>query len=156
MKKAKYLLFIPVVIPLLLCYLYVKLPDGYDFPNQGIDILSIELFYNENPRNLEEDRFDFLKLLDEAESNSFMEQIYNLETSYHHPPKSAYGGYLARVTYVNGDVEIYGSHSIQRISYGTETHYGYSGFYFRNEEMFLEIFSKYVDISDYPYPSFSY
>lgn len=125
--------------------------ETYMFPNTSELVESIELIYNqaENGEGADEQNFVIIKELDQAEITSFMEGVYKLETRRGGtPPLWGYGYYIARVTYSNGDVEMLGSINIEFIKAG-EGRSGVGNYYFVGDT-FLNLFSQYVSIEEYP------
>lgn len=128
-------------------------PTSYQFPNKSIPIDSVELFHNMNPGGIgiDENNMDLLLTLEDSEINGFMEDIYELPTERcGTPPPYGYGEYIAKVTYENGDIEMFGSKNIVYIPSG-ERSYGV-GEYFFEATTFEKLFSQYIDISTLPVP----
>lgn len=139
-----------VILALLLCLVGCKsdAPD-YTFQNQGEAIVSIELIHNHNEYGfgIDETNFHSIEFLDKEELVSFMNQIYDLEITCvdFMGPLFGYGEYFARVTYLNGDIEIYGSGNIEYVE-ADDTPSGFGIFYFQNPDEFLNVLLTYIDI----------
>lgn len=126
-------------------------PDAYPFPNQNTPIQSIDLLHNRNPGGIgtDEENMELLLMLKQSEFEDFMDDLYTLPTRRcGTPPPYGYGEYIAKVTYENGDVEMYGSLNIVHISSG-QTSYGVGDYAF-TDDSFESLFSKYVDLSALP------
>ena len=149
MKKVILILFLFLIL-LPGC---ISKPDAYPFPNRNIPIQSIDLLHNRNPGGIgtDEDNMDLLLSLGQSEFHNFMDALYSLPTRRcGTPPPYGYGEYIAKVTYENGDVEMYGSLNIVHIPMG-ETSYGVGDYIFADDS-FDSLVSEYVDISALPEP----
>lgn len=150
MKKYVLVLLILLLV-LCLCRCFFR-SEEYEFQNTLDMVVSVELLYNHNESPSGYDTFDFtlIRELEPEEIITFMNDIYQLETSRGGgtPPRWGYGWYIAKVVYSNGDVEMLGSYNIEYIACG-EDQTGVGIYYFA-DDAFEEVFSKYVDISQYP------
>ena len=117
MKK----LIVIILILLLLCGCKT-MPDEYPFKNANDNIVSVELLYNPHANEGHHDYpFELSCVLGESESVNFMNRVMQLETSKClTPPPSNYGFYIARVTYDDGDVELFGTWHIEFVENGSE------------------------------------
>lgn len=146
------------VLPILLllsCLLSAcpRKPDVYPFPNRSVPVKSIALIQNCNPGGIgiDEEKMVILRTLAPSEFSVFMDGVYALPTKRcGTPPPYGYGEYIAKVTYENGDVEIFGSENIVWIPMG-ESSYGVGEYFFAGDS-FKVMFSQYVDITVLPEP----
>lgn len=100
---------------------YVRLQQPYGFPNRGKAVASVELIYNKYTGDTCRLFWDtyVVGVLDEDETNGFMEALCCQETKTVEKATSfGYGEYIVRVTYANGNMEIYGSDCIESIKAG--------------------------------------
>lgn len=112
-----------------------QMEPTYAFPHGVEDIESIDLLLNNNVDafSLDKDALVLIRRLEESEINMFMNEVYELETSYTiSPPLRGYGTYVAKVTYSNGDVEMLGSEHIEFIYAGTDPT-GVGAYYFTGD-----------------------
>lgn len=133
-------------------------PSTYPFPNRQVEIISIELFHNQNDDGygIAENNFLLLKELEAEEIPQFMEDIYALTTKRRDGgPLWGYGAFFAKVTYMNGNIEYLGSHNIEFVTVGDITTAasgketsGFGSYYF-DSESFVAVFSEYADISEF-------
>ena len=96
-------------------------PTSYIYPNQTIEVVSIEIVLNQNSENtgINEDNFDILADLNEEDFVLFTKKIQSLKTYRKRGgPLWGYGKYFARITYINGDIEILGYENIEFIKKG--------------------------------------
>lgn len=95
----------------------------------------------------DKDLFVLVKNLDTEEVSSFMQEVYELETSFSvSPPPRGYGEYIAKVTYANGDVEMLGTVHIEYIEYGAEPT-GVGAYYFKGDTI-EQLIMKYAGLLD--------
>lgn len=144
---------IAIVLMLTLLTGCTKQDPTYPFPNRDVEIVSVELLHNMNVNCIciDESKLVLLRTLDEDEIVEFMNACYQLQTKdMGTPPNSGYGEYVARITYVNGDIEIYSTYNIELIPAGKEAQ-GCGTHYFP-VRIFDEVFAQYVDISKLPEP----
>lgn len=149
------ILFLGVFPVIMLWMLPERVPSSYPFPNPLEDIVSVELLYNHNGSNgdrTDESNIQIIRELSKEEIPAFMKKVYALETKRYNPPLWGWGCYIARVTYCNGDVEMLGSLNIEYIAAGMEPT-GTSAYFFTNNG-FTNVFSDYIDTTEYPW--FSY
>lgn len=95
----------------------------YSFPNRDVEIISIELLSNPNHNTRGEDGLNMtlLRTLIGDEIPAFMEQCYDLPTSrMGTPPSTWYGPCVAKIYYVNGDIEIFSTYNIELIPAGSK------------------------------------
>lgn len=139
MKKRSWIIL--AVILLLVIYMFHKTPDEYPFPNAAEPVVSVELIHNQNPEGfgIDESNFEILCVLDEEASRSFLERIQELPTGRGSQPFWGYGPYLARVTYENGTVEIFGCSNLELIEKGDEP-CGFGSYSFQHDA-FMEVFA---------------
>lgn len=84
--------------------------------------------------------------LDASEIPVFMDAVYALPTKLcGTPPPYGYGEYIAKVTYENGNIEMYGTANIVFIPAG-EMSYGVGDYVFAGNG-FLDLLSQYIDIA---------
>lgn len=130
-----------------------RIPSDYPFPNQSEPILSIELLHNRNDggQGTNAENMYLIRALSESEIHEFMKAVYALPTEKcGSPPPWGYGEYIARISYQNGDVEMYGPYAIELIPKGSET-WGVGTHCFSGNG-FEKLFSQYVDLSELPDP----
>lgn len=128
-------------------------PPTYQFPNQSVTIKSIELLHNMNPdgQGTDENNMVLLRTLNEEECAEYMAAIYSLPTeSCGPPPPWGYGEYVTRITYENGDIEMYGPYNIELIEVGEEV-WGVGDYYFPGDG-YERLFAEYVNIAELPEP----
>lgn len=91
--------------------------ESYLFANSLEDVVSIELLHNRNENGIGTDEANIYLIysLKEDEFSGFMEELYSLESDRNAPPSWGYGDYIAKVSYSNGDVEMFGSLHIEYI-----------------------------------------
>ena len=89
------------------------------------------------------DSLIYEKLLVKDEIESFMSEIYKLETRRCYPPMWGWGDYVAKVTYSNGDVEMLGSSNIEYVEHGTSAT-GDGPYSFWKYGAFDEVFLRYL------------
>mgnify|MGYP006967349553 CR=1 FL=1 len=156
MKKR--ILIAACIIICIVAFLLIRLnwqPEAYPFPNKNVEIKKVELLRNLNSEGygILEENFLLLAELDTDEINTFMTDIYELETNRRNGgPLWGYGEFFARVTYANTDVEYLGIGNIELVS--NDHHDGISsgsqqsgfGSYYFSPDEFLSIFVKYADI----------
>lgn len=144
--KKYFILFLIILLALSGCRTDASV---YEFRNQGEQIVSIELIQNLNQygEGTDETFFHGLATLSGEECTDFMQQLCQLRIKSigYRNPLWGYGAYFARVTYVNGDIEIYGSENIEYIACGDDPT-GFSLFHFEDEEAFLDVLSGYINI----------
>jgi len=122
-----------------------RISDVYEFANRDVTIEKIELLYY--PASIdfdaERNKFWFIRELEAEEIAVFMEQLYELPTKRARPtPLSDYGPYIARVSYINGDTEYFGSWHIELVEAGTNR---FSvGVYYFPGDCFEELFFSYA------------
>lgn len=122
-----------------------RVPETYEYVNQNIPILKIELIYHPWVIDDEQERLAFEKIrdLEPEEVSSFMNAVYELPTRRARPtPPSNYGLYIARVFYENGDVEYLGSSHVELVEKGTESYA--VGYYYFPGDAFTELFLEYA------------
>lgn len=122
----------------------------YEFTNSMEEIISIELLHNRNEGGVgtDEENIDLIYELNEEEFESFMDDIYDLETARCYPPFWGYGDYIAKVTYSNGDVEMLGSLHIEFIPSEGVDLAGYGDYFFKDAEAFIQILEEYCELPD--------
>ena len=115
MKK----LVIIVLTFLLLCGC-TTMPDEYQFKNANDSIISVELLYNPYfNEGYHEDPFELICILDDISAKEFMDQVITFDTQKCiTPPPGNYGFYVARVTYSDGDIELFGTRHIEYVASG--------------------------------------
>lgn len=115
MKK----LIVIILILLLLCGCKT-MPDEYQFKNANDSIISVELLYNPYfNEGYHEDPFELICILDDISAKEFMDQVITFETQKCiTPPPGNYGFYVARVTYSDGDIELFGTRHIEYVESG--------------------------------------
>ena len=121
-----------------------RMPDEYSFPNTSGTVLSVELIHNINPEGvgIDETNFEILCVLDVEASQSFLKEIQSLPTHRRYTgPFWGYGPYFARITYMNGDIEIFGCHHFEFIENGAEPT-GFGSYKFQHDD-FMKVFSSY-------------
>ena len=98
-----------------------QVPSTYQFPNRNEEIISIELLSNYVEKTEDGVKYHFVVLqkLDKKEIPEFMDRVYQLETARFYPPLRNYGKYIARITYANGDIELYGTSHIELVEAGS-------------------------------------
>lgn len=112
-----------VFFSLIICLTACVNDEPYPFPNQGQQIKSIELLHNQNENGQGTDASNMvvLKTLDAGEVPVFMDKLYALSTKHAGtPPPWGYGAYIAKVTYENGDIEMFGTLNIEFIKVGAQ------------------------------------
>ena len=142
MKKAAIIFFLASM------FLCGCVSREYTFPNKDQPIESVEMLYNPhaNNGNIGGD-MEILRSLTIEEAYSLLQALYKLETGRcTTPPPTGYGFYVIRVTYTNGDVEIFGSRHIEFIENGDEPKW--IGSYYFPGDAFLDLFSQYVEIEE--------
>jgi len=121
--------------------------DPYPFSNALEDVVKIELLHNRNENGIgtEEANICLIYSLAEEEFSAFMEELYAIETDRKMPPKWGYGDYIAKVSYSNGDVEMFGLLHIEYIPSERDENYlyGYGMYCFENREEFIRLLEKY-------------
>lgn len=148
----KHFVFI-CAVALLLCSCS-RIPDTYSFPNRMESIVSVEFFHNMNPGGFGVDGSNMVMLysLNEKEMTDFMDALYALPTErVGTPPPWGYGRYVVKVSYKNGDVEMYGSSNMEFIQAGEQT-WGVDDYCFTSRADFEALFAKYADIHNLPDP----
>ena len=115
----------------------------YPFENRNEPITGIELLYypwidDETEPFIE---FVLIRKLSDEEIPSFMEELYNLPSSFViGSPLGNYGAYIARVSYENGDTEYFASRHNELVKAGEEPYavgvYSFKGDSF--DKLFLE------------------
>lgn len=134
-----------VLVFLFLLILCPRVSRTYEFSNPLENIVSIELLINSNDvGKAEVDKLIFQKSLSTEEIESFMEEIYELETRRCYPPMWGWGEYIARVTYSNGDIEMLGSGNIEYIESGSFAT-GDGPYAFWGYGIYEEVFLRYLD-----------
>lgn len=133
-----------LLVAILLCGCSKK-PETYQFSNSLENIVSIELILNQNKVVLEPsfDCFYLIKELDTQEIQSFMNEVYFLQTKKvgTPPPFLSYGDHVAIVTYTNGDIEMLGTTNIEYVEAGNSL-VGVGDYQFVGDA-FEEVFLKY-------------
>ena len=147
----KNLIFVALFLILILCSCSgnEEMLPVYEFVHPMDEIVSIELLYNGNTNGsgTDESKFRLLNSLSEDDMTLFMNEVYQLETSYCiNPPPRGYGLYIARVTYSNGDVEMLGTRHIEFIPSGAEPT-GVGAYYFAGDAI-DKLILQYVNSSD--------
>lgn len=134
------------VIPFFILFcIFPPVSRTYEFPNSTDHIVSIELMVNSNEvGEAEEDKLITQKSLSMDEIESFMDEIYKLETRRRYPPMWGWGDYVARVTYDNGDVELLGSGNIEYVESGSLAT-GDGPYVFWGYGIFEEVFLRYLE-----------
>ena len=130
-----------------------RIPATYQFPNRQESIESVVLLHNMNRfgQGTDETNMQVLKVLSDEEIVEFMDSLYSLPTERDGtPPSWGYGEYIAKVTYENGDVEMFGSLNIVYIAKGDWI--SGIGEHIFVGDCFVNLFSEYVDISQLPNP----
>lgn len=136
---------------LLLTFLYgcSLQSDIYPFEHKNEPIASVELLYYPWVNDADEEFMVFhtIRVLEPDEVEPFMNVLYDLPTKKAGPtPLSNYGAYIARVYYVNGDAEYFGSRHIELVESGTKA-YAVGVYYFPGD-VFEELYFEYAgDIS---------
>lgn len=147
MKIARRLLFVAVVLILLISH---SVRAEYRFSNGMESIVNIQLMQRISEESGDPSEYKPLRELSTNEIPSFMNEIYSLETQRGgSPPRWGYGEYIAKITYTNGDVEIFGSYCIEFIPSGEEQS-GVGAYYFADEKAFLNLFQQYMSSSRMP------
>ena len=133
------------VLLLFLCIsLSLRVSRTYEFYNPVEEIIGIELIQNTNESGAaEEDKLLVRKTLTKDEIESFMSEVYELETRRCYPPMWGWGDYIAKVTYSNGDIEMLGSSNIEYIKHG-ESATGNGPYSFWEYGAFEEVFLRYL------------
>jgi len=138
-----------MVLLLLTCGCKRKQIKPYLSAHVPNSIVRIEVLHNKNPDEFNHESCYKIRELSKDEIPEFMHQLCDLEvlrvTNRHNNP--GYGGYIAEVTYENGDVEMLGSRNITLISNGEAQ--PDSSWGFLEEESFIAILDQYVDLSPY-------
>ena len=134
-----------VLVFLVLFSLCPRVSRTYEFPNPLESIVSIDLLLNSNEvGKAEEDKLIFKKSLSTDEIESFMKEVYELETRRCYPPMWGWGDYVARVVYDNGDIELLGSGNIEYVESGSFAT-GDGPYAFWGYGIFEEVFLRYLD-----------
>lgn len=128
----------------------------YNYPNQGETVVCVEMIHNKNVASygavgigIDPENFYVIRTLGEEEIPELMESLRNMKTKRSFSqPLYGYGEYIFRVTYENGNVEIYGSKNIENIESG-ETGSGISAYHFAGDA-FETLFYEYLDGSYVP------
>lgn len=150
-QQTKYLLYLAIFF--ICAVLFVGCagkPTSYIYPNQTIEVVSIEIVLNQNSENtgINEDNFDILADLNEEDFVLFTKKIQSLKTYRKRGgPLWGYGKYFARITYINGDIEILGYENIEFIKKGASPS-GFGSYYYINPDELLAIFSEYTNLPD--------
>lgn len=120
-------------------------PNTYPFEHRNEPILSIELLYypwieDETKPFME---FQLIRTLESEEILEFMDALCALETKRARPtPPGNYGLYIARVYYVNGDTEYFGTRHIEFVKAGEEAYA--VGYYYFTGDAFEKLFFEYA------------
>ena len=145
MKKTHWIVAAIVLLLILCISLSPRVSLTYEFYNPVEEIVSVELLENTNESGAaEEDKLLVRKTLTKDEIESFMSEVYDLETRRCYPPMWGWGEYIAKVTYSNGDIEMLGSGNIETIRYG-ETATGDGPYSFWEHGAFEEVFLRYLN-----------
>ena len=114
--------------------------------------MSIELLHNRNEDGIGTNEANIYQIysLREDEFSVFMEELYGLETDRKLPPEWGYGDYIAKVSYSNGDVEMFGSLHIEFIpaDHGEDYLYGYGSYRFESKEAFIRLLEKFCELPE--------
>ena len=141
------------LLMLLLCSCS-RIPDTYSFPNQSEAITSIEFLHNMNPGGIgtNEDNMVLLYTMSEKEIEAFLDALYELPTvKVGSPPPWGYGLHIVKITYKNGDIEMYGSNNIEYIQAGAKI-WGIGDYRFVSNKDFESLIAEYVDLNELPDP----
>ena len=120
------------------------LPETYPFKDQNDSIESIELLYHPSPEG-DFTLADYVLVRELAfdEIDPFMDALHTIKTKKTTmSPVRDYGVYVVRVTYVDGEIEIFGNYHIEFVESG-EYETGV-GFYFFVGDKFKELFLEYA------------
>ena len=137
-----------IYVVLIVCFLVgcTPAPSTYQYPNRNVDIMSVELLLNETElgSGIDEYNMRLVRSLESDEISAFMNAIYELPTkTVGTPPPWGYGRYLAKVTYTNGDIEIFGILNIEFIPSG-HSPTGIGDYYFPDDG-FENLYMEYAD-----------
>lgn len=144
MKKSVWIVAFALIFLILLC-MCPRVPRTYIFSNPPEEIVSIELLINANEAGKAEiEKLVFQKSLSADEIESFMAEVYGLETRRCYPPMWGWGEYIAKVTYSSGDVEMLGSGNIEYVEDGSVAT-GDGSYAFWGYGIFEEVFLRYLD-----------
>lgn len=149
MKK---LFFVMILAALLILSGCNTKKDPYQFPNSLENVVSIELLHNRNENGIGTDEVNIYPIysLKEDEFSSFMWELYALGTDWDAPPSWGYGDYIAKISYSNGDVEMFGSLHIEYIAGDCGENYlrGYGCYRFESKEAFIRLLEKYCELPE--------
>lgn len=135
------IVFILMLIPLLFgCR---RIPETYQFANTELEIKQVELLSNASVGYTGQE-FTLVRALDEDEISDFMDALYKLETKKcTTPPPRNFGPHIVRVTYENGDMELFASWHIEFVENGKAIT-GVGAYYFSGDA-FETLYSEYAN-----------
>lgn len=146
----KLLLSVLLVVNVLAgCGRGTQMSSTYSFAHPIENIASIDLLINNSVDafSSDENAFVLIRSLDVGEIEAFMTAVYEIKTSYCvSPPLRGYGQYIAKVTYINGDVEMLGTRHIEYIQVGNEPT-GVGAYYFAGDAI-EQLILKYGNLRD--------
>lgn len=102
---------------------------------------------NEGGFGIDERKFEVLRVLDEEAGRHFLDRIQVLPTGRGNQPFWGYGPYFARVTYGNGEIEIFGCSNFELIPKGADST-GFGSYSFRHDD-FMKVFSDYCPVDHF-------
>ena len=137
-----------IFIFMLLCVLLTAcnpMSKTYQYENLDETIEYVELLHNLDPtKEYSEKNFQLIRKLAKQEIVPFMKKLYSLPTCLGiTPPSRAYGKYVVRVFYQNGDMEIFSDRYIELVKAG-ESSKNISAYYFSGD-VFNDFFLEHVD-----------
>ena len=141
-----------LLIPLLLLSGCSPKKEPYVFCAPAEEVVRIELLHNRNEYGSGTDKanIDLIYTLKEEEIPAFMSSLHALETDRKLPPEWGYGDYIAKVSYSNGDVEMFGTLHFEHIpaDHGENYLYGYGSYRFENKADFIQLLEQYCELPD--------
>lgn len=129
-----------MVIPLLCAC--SRIPETYSFAYEGKTIACVELLNNYSAVYTGQE-FTVIRNLSEDEIPAFMDMLSQLETRQCiTPPPRNFGPHIVRVTYADGDMELFGSWHIEFVEKGQSVK-GVGAYCF-SEDDFENLFMEYA------------
>ena len=110
------------------------------------DIVSIELLHDTNISVADE--WKVLYILSDNEIDMFVDALCNLNVNKYWSPSGHWGHIFIRISYLNGDQEIFGTGAFEYISATEESDFD-DWHYIYYQDMY-DLFSKYVNKAELP------